>query len=187
MSRDRPAFRQITLHTYIIRNSSRFNVKGKRKGIPITGDECRRGMWMQRLTYSQPTALGRGRVASRTLGGLYHNGEAPGTHVYRRLSEHQEQSRHERVKKTLHPSEHPGSNSGRSARSQASCRLSYLAHSLTNQLTNWLSRNPDVHYRPYIIPPLVPIFSKSYPTSRITTHLPQIHFNIILPSTSRPP
>ena len=53
-------------------------------------------------------------------------------------------------------------------------------------LTNWLSRNPKVHYRPYISPPLVPFFSKSYPISRITTHLPQIHFNIILPSTSRP-
>ena len=47
-----------------------------------------------------------------------------------------------------------------------------------NSLTNWLSRNPEVHYRPYISPPSVPIFSKSYLIPRITTHLPQIHFNI---------
>ena len=31
------------------------------------------------------------------------------------------------------------------------------------QLNNWLSRNPEVHYLPYITPPLIPIFSKSYP------------------------
>ena len=53
--------------------------------------------------------------------------------------------------------------------------------------TNWLSWNPEVHFRHYISPPLVPVLSKSYPISRITTHLPQIHFNINLPSTSRPP
>ena len=43
-------------------------------------------------------------------------------------------------------------------------------------------RNPEVHYRSYIYLPLVPIFSKIYPVSSITTHLPQIHFNIIFPS-----
>ena len=46
-----------------------------------------------------------------------------------------------------------------------------------NNLTNCLLRKP----------PLVPTFSKILPISRITTHLPQIHFNIILPSTSWPP
>ena len=46
-----------------------------------------------------------------------------------------------------------------------------------------VSRNPEIHYRPYIRPPLIPIFSKNYPISRNTTHLPQIHFNIILSST----
>ena len=46
---------------------------------------------------------------------------------------------------------------------------------------------PGSSFSPYISSPLVPIFSKIYPISRITTHLPQIHFNSILLSTSRPP
>ena len=51
---------------------------------------------------------------------------------------------------------------------------------------NWLSRNPEVHYRPHIISPIVPIFRNMCPISRISTNLPEIHFNIILLSTSRP-
>ena len=51
---------------------------------------------------------------------------------------------------------------------------------------NWLLRNPQVHYRSYINPQLVAILSKIYPVSSITTHLPQIHFNINLPSAYRP-
>ena len=35
--------------------------------------------------------------------------------------------------------------------------------------------------------PMVPILSKIYPVSSITSQLPQIHFNSILPSASRPP
>ena len=35
-------------------------------------------------------------------------------------------------------------------------------------ITNWLLRKPEDHYRPYVSPPLVPIFSKSYPISWIT-------------------
>ena len=31
-----------------------FSVNGKGKGIPITGHEGPRGMWMQGSTYSQP-------------------------------------------------------------------------------------------------------------------------------------
>ena len=58
---------------------------------------------------------------------------------------------------------------------------------LPKVLNNWLLGNPEVHYRPCISSPLVPIFSKIYPISSISTHLPQIHFNIILASTSRPP
>ena len=54
-------------------------------------------------------------------------------------------------------------------------------------ITNWILRNKKVHYRPYISSPLVPIFSKSYSYSRIATHLPQIHFHIVLPSTPWPP
>ena len=47
------------------------------------------------------TALGRGRVASPTLGRLYPE-ESP---FYRRLSGPQDQSGHERANKNLHPSD----------------------------------------------------------------------------------
>ena len=67
------------------------------------------------------------------------------------------------------------------------CRPIVILQALNCTLTNWLLRNPEVYYRPYIGLPLVPIFSKMYPVSRITAHLPQIHLNIILPSTSWPP
>ena len=50
-------------------------------------------------------ALGRGRVASPTLGRLYLRYS-----FYRRLSGPQDQSGQEGVKKNLHPSRHPGSN-----------------------------------------------------------------------------
>ena len=50
------------------------------------------------------TALGRGRVASPTLGRLY-PGEIPRYSLYRRLSGPQGQSGHEGMKKNLHPSE----------------------------------------------------------------------------------
>ena len=53
----------------------------KGKGIPIIGHGDPRGMLMQ------ATALGRGRVASRTLGRLY-----PRYSFYRRLSGPQDQS-----------------------------------------------------------------------------------------------
>ena len=59
--------------------------------------------------------------------------------------------------------------------------------SLTNSLTNWHSRNQEVHYRSFISSPLISIFGKIYLISRITINLPQIHFNIILPSMSRIP
>ena len=49
-------------------------------------------------------------------------------------------------------------------------------------ITNWVIRNPEVHYRPYISSPLIPIVSKIYPISKYTTHLPQIHFAIIYDS-----
>ena len=54
------------------------------------------------------TALGRSRVASPTLGRLY-PGEYTRYSFYRRLSGPQDQSRHEGVKKNLHPPlRHPG-------------------------------------------------------------------------------
>ena len=48
-------------------------------------------------------ALGRGRVASPTLGHLY-----PQCSFYRKLSGLQDQSGHEGVKKNLHPFNAPG-------------------------------------------------------------------------------
>ena len=50
------------------------------------------------------TALGRGRVASPTLGRLYPRGK-PRYSFYRRLSGPQDQSGHEGVKKNLHPTD----------------------------------------------------------------------------------
>ena len=50
------------------------------------------------------TALGRGRVASPTLGRLYPR-ESPRYSFYRRLSGPQDQSGHEGAKKNLHPSD----------------------------------------------------------------------------------
>ena len=50
------------------------------------------------------TALGRGRVASPTLGRLY-PGEIPRYSFYRKLSGPQDQSGHEGMKKNLNPSD----------------------------------------------------------------------------------
>ena len=50
------------------------------------------------------TALGRGRVASQTLGCLYPE-ESPRYSFYRRLSGPQDQSGHKGAKKNLHPSD----------------------------------------------------------------------------------
>ena len=53
---------------------------------------------------------------------------------------------------------------------------------------DWVTfKEPQIYYCPFILAPVVCIVSKIHPVPRITTHLPQIHFNIILPSTSRPP
>ena len=50
----------------------------------------------------------------------------------------------------------------------------YLISHFPSYITNWLLRKLEVHYRPYISSPLVSIFSKSYPISRITTSLKSI-------------
>ena len=50
------------------------------------------------------TGLGRGRVASPTLGSLYPQEKPPRFSFYRRLSGPQDQSGHE-VKKNLHPTD----------------------------------------------------------------------------------
>ena len=71
----------------------------KSKGVPNTDREGPRGMWMQ-----DSTALGRGRVASPTLGRLYPRGKPP-VFISSRLSGPHDQSGHEGVKKNLHPSD----------------------------------------------------------------------------------
>ena len=51
----------------------------------------------------------------------------------------------------------------------------------------WLSRNPKVHYRLFVSPPLVPILSKVYPVHRIVTQLLQINYSNILLSVPQAP
>ena len=50
-----------------------------------------------------------------------------------------------------------------------------------------ISRNPKVHYRTHKRPPLVSILGPPSPVHIPTSHLLEIHSNIIHPSTPRPP
>ena len=78
--------------------------QGKGKGIPITGHEGPRGMWMQGSTYSQPRHSDEvGWLVLRSA--AFTPGEIPRYSFYRRLSGPQAQSGHEGVKKNLHPSD----------------------------------------------------------------------------------
>ena len=74
------------------------------KAIHITGHEGPRRTWMQRSTYTQPRHQEEIWVASPTLGRLYPK-ESPRYSFYRRLSEPNDQSGHEGVKKNLHTSD----------------------------------------------------------------------------------
>ena len=59
--------------------------------------------------------------------------------------------------------------------------------SATSQETPRISRNPKVHYRTHKRPPPVSILGQQNPVHIHTSHLLEIHSNIIRPSTSRSP
>ena len=99
----------------------------KGKGIPITGHEGPRGMWMQGSTYSQPRHLDEvGWLVLRSA--AFTPREIPRYSFYRRLSGPPGPVWTRRCEEKSPPLRHPGSNPGRPARSQVPCRLSHLAH-----------------------------------------------------------
>jgi hypothetical protein len=55
----------------------------------------------------------------------------------------------------------------------------------TGQETPCLSCNPDVHYRDHKMPPLEPVMSQINLIHILTPQFYKIHFNIIVPSTSK--
>ena len=54
-----------------------------------------------------------------------------------------------------------------------------------NWQANWHLRNPEVHYRYYVSPPLIPNFSKWHSVPSITTHLLKLFLILRRPSRSK--
>jgi len=65
--------------------------------------------------------------------------------------------------------------------------LTYLFTYLLSQEIPRISWNPKVHYRTHKRPPPVSILAKPNPVHTPTSHLLEIHPNIIHPSTPRSP
>ena len=96
------------------------------KVFPIQAMKAK-GVVDSRVHIYKATALGRGRVASPTLGRLYCRGDIP-VLISQEVEWTSGPVLTRRSEENFPPLRHPGWNPGRPARSQAPCRLSYLRY-----------------------------------------------------------